>query len=182
MQDKHEPLKFGRFVLSKGNHFASTSATLQCHAYTTCFIVLVVPKGNTIDQICAPRDVYKVLKRIPLRQRRQSPKKDVSSGLSTSVRPKEEEEEEEEEGHKLNSDSELPSISYDGRQDVADDKMQVSTVVVTPTVTWPDLKGSIGDQKPKPVNACEAKTSKPSTPTTLDLLTAPVGGKSVERL
>ena len=31
LQGKQESLKVGRFVLSKGNYFASTSETLQCH-------------------------------------------------------------------------------------------------------------------------------------------------------
>ena len=69
VQDKQDPLKIGRFVCCKGNHFSSTTETLLCHAFTTCYIVVVVPKGNTIDQVCASRDAYRILKRIPLHQR-----------------------------------------------------------------------------------------------------------------
>ena len=66
LQDKHEPLKIGRFLHSKKRFFASTTETLLCHAFTPCTAVLVVPKGSTVDQVCGPRESYCVLKRIPL--------------------------------------------------------------------------------------------------------------------
>ncbi len=58
-QDSYDPLRVGRFVLSKWNHFPSTAESLQCHAYTMCLLVPVSPKGCTIDQVCAPIDAYK---------------------------------------------------------------------------------------------------------------------------
>ena len=63
LQDKQEPLRIGRFLLSKKHFFASTTETLLCHAFMA---VLVVPKGCTIDQVCGPRESYRVLKRFPL--------------------------------------------------------------------------------------------------------------------
>ena len=64
LQDKQEPLKIGRFLFSKGQFFASTTETLLCHAFSPCTVVLVVPKGSTIDQVC-PRDSHGVIRRIP---------------------------------------------------------------------------------------------------------------------
>ena len=66
LQDKQEPLRIGRFLLSKKHFFASTTETLLCHGFTPCMAVLVVPKGCTIDQVCGPRESYRVLKRFPL--------------------------------------------------------------------------------------------------------------------
>ena len=166
MQDEQEPLKVCRFVLSKGNHFSSTSETLLCHAFTTCFIVLVVPKGNTIEQVCAPRAVYKVLKRIPLRQRSQSSGNVSQSDLRADLASKE---------AKLKQSDigvDPPGISYVSRQEVGDD-MQAPTVVVDLTATWPAFGEGIGDQKPEPIKTTTVNSEGDSLMQQVDCLALP---------
>lgn len=155
LQDKQEPSRVGRSVLSKGDYFASTSETLQCHAYTTCLIALVVPKGCTIDQVHAPRDAYKVLKRIPTQQHLQDSTRVGLAGMSMTPSLN---------GvdfRKMDLDNGRPNISYDGRHVAENGDGQHSlSPLLTPTTTWPnDVQGAC-DQKPAPVKVCNGGTEK----------------------
>ena len=57
-----QSLKVGLFFKGKYGWTVSTSERLQCYAYTACTIILVLPGGYRIEDICSPADHISVQK------------------------------------------------------------------------------------------------------------------------
>ena len=53
---REQSLKIGVFVKGKYGWIVSTSERLQCYAYTTCTLMLVLPVGYRIEDICSPAE------------------------------------------------------------------------------------------------------------------------------
>ncbi len=143
LQDKQDPLKIGRFLQSRKQFFASTSETLLCHAFSVCTVVLVVPKGSTVDQICGPREPYDVLKRIPLQC---APAPGPSMDMNVGIAPK-----------PLNGGTSQPRAqSYaDGQTPESNVRPPVST-----TVPWTQADNGLGSQMPRPVKSATPKNDE----------------------
>ena len=147
LQDRQDPLKIGRFLLTRKQFFASTSETLLCHAFSACTVALVVPKGSTVDQICGPRDSYDVLKRIPLQcvpaQSRIAAGVDPPKSIDVGIAPK-------------------PRDDGAGqpRARTTESKVQPPSVAVSPTVPWTQNDNGPGSQMPKPVKSATPKSDE----------------------
>ena len=61
-----QSLKIGMFVKGRYGWTVSTSEHLQCYAYTNCTLVLVVPAGCRIEEICSPARHVSIRKMFPL--------------------------------------------------------------------------------------------------------------------
>ena len=141
LQDKQDSLKVGRFVISKGRQFASTSEIVQCQAYTTCLLAVVVPKGCTIDQICAPKEGYKVLQRLKLvglNTEETSNRAGAVNGTQDTVRSQ------------ASYDQGSPALENDQQACFDDDQRHLRSEP-PPTAPWPVKPDQVDDQKPKPV-------------------------------
>ena len=61
-----QSLKVGLFIKGKYGWIVSTSERLQCYAYTACTIILVLPGGYKIEDICSPAEHISIQKVFPL--------------------------------------------------------------------------------------------------------------------
>jgi len=61
-----QSLKLGMFVKGRYGWTVSTSERLQCYAYTNCTLLLVLPAGCRIEEICSPAGHVTIRKVIPL--------------------------------------------------------------------------------------------------------------------
>ena len=61
-----QSLKVGLFIKGKYGWIVSTSERLQCYAYTACTIILVLPEGYKIEDICSPAEHISIQKVFPL--------------------------------------------------------------------------------------------------------------------
>lgn len=61
-----QSLKVGFFFKGRYGWTISTSERLQCYAYTACTIILVLPGGYKIDDICSPVEHIFIQKVFPL--------------------------------------------------------------------------------------------------------------------
>ena len=59
-------MKVGLFIKGKYGWIVSTSERLQCYAYTACTIILVLPGGYKIEDICSPAEHISIQKVFPL--------------------------------------------------------------------------------------------------------------------
>ena len=65
-----QSLKIGLFVKGTYGWIVSTSERLQCYAYTACTIILVLPVGYKIEDICSPAEHISIQKVFPLNDKR----------------------------------------------------------------------------------------------------------------
>ena len=164
LQDKQEPLKIGRFLFSKGQFFASTTESLLCHAFSPCTVVLVVPKGSTIDQVCGPRDSYDTIGRIPLKNESKPKMKDVYAGPINSS-----------EGHGtgVGGDNQCPTptCSYvDARN--CGKGIQSPPVAISPTLPWTCMDDGRDRQLPKPATVAMKQACDQNRQDTFDDISA----------
>ena len=71
-----QSLKIGLFVKGKYGWIVSTSERLQCYAYTACTIILVLPGGYVIEDICSPDEHISIQKVFPLANKQVHEDKD----------------------------------------------------------------------------------------------------------
>ena len=153
LQDKQDPLKIGRFLLTRKQFFASTSETLLCHAFSACTVALVAPKGSTVDQICGPRDSYDVLKRFPLQcvpaQKRIVTSVDPPKNSNVGIAPK----------PRDDGAGQQRARSYaNGR--APESKVQPPAIVVSPTGPWTQNDNGPGSQMPEPAKSATPKSDE----------------------
>ena len=67
-----QSLKVGLFFKGKFGWTVSTSERLQCYAYTACTIIMVLPVGYRIEDICSPAEHIIVQKVFSLDDKQQS--------------------------------------------------------------------------------------------------------------
>ena len=67
-----QSLKVGLFIKAKYGWIVSTSERLQCYAYTACTIILVLPVGYKIEDICSPVEHLCIQKIFPLEGKQNS--------------------------------------------------------------------------------------------------------------
>ena len=84
-----QSLKVGLFFKGKYGWTVSTSERLQCYAYTACTIILVLPGGYKIEDICSPAEHISIQKVFSLDDkqigRNCDDKQGVSSGPMTAT-------------------------------------------------------------------------------------------------
>lgn len=59
-------MKVGLFIKGRYGWIVSTSERLQCYAYTACTIILVLPEGYKIEDVCSPVGHISIRKVVPL--------------------------------------------------------------------------------------------------------------------
>ena len=79
-----QSLKVGFFFKGRYGWTISTSERLQCYAYTACTIILVLPVGYKIEDICSPVEHISIQKVFPLEDKQMS-KTVMISSLSTQL-------------------------------------------------------------------------------------------------
>ena len=78
-----QSLKVGLFFKGKYGWTVSTSERLQCYAYTACTIILVLPGGYRIEDICSPADHISVQKIFSLDDKQLGKSDDDKQGVSS---------------------------------------------------------------------------------------------------
>ena len=64
--DDDQPVRMGLFCEGKYGWTVSTAELVQCHAYTPCILVSMVPPGCKLADLCSPRRHFTTLQVIPL--------------------------------------------------------------------------------------------------------------------
>ena len=64
--DDDQPVRMGLFCEGKYGWTVSTAELVQCHAYTPCILVIMVPPGCKLADVCSPRRHFTTLQVIPL--------------------------------------------------------------------------------------------------------------------
>ena len=75
--DDDQPVRMGLFCEGKYGWTVSTAELVQCHAYTPCILVMMVPPGCKLTDVCSPRRHFTTLQVIvlpnPKRSRCEAP-------------------------------------------------------------------------------------------------------------
>lgn len=80
-----QSLKLGMFVKGKHGWTVSTSEHLQCYTYTNCTLVLVVPTGCRIEEICFPAKHVSIRKTFSLCEGRNPERQPDDAGSMDSA-------------------------------------------------------------------------------------------------
>ena len=80
-----QSLKIGLFVKGKYGWIVSTSERLHCYAYTICTLMVVLPVGYRIEDICSPAEHISIQKIVPLSEKRTYEGNDGSNQVVDSA-------------------------------------------------------------------------------------------------
>ena len=138
-----QPVRIGLFYEGKYGWTVSTAELVQCHAYTPCMLVIMVPPGCKLTDICSPSRHFTTLQVFTLPKPKKN-QKEVRHKVDSQLTP-------------ISPNHTAPAASPDSGEELTHQyhgEVKLGADAISPTVPWTE---QVSEQSSRKANAITKK-------------------------